>query len=378
MNWEILKISKGELIFGVPRSYLASQKSKMIIGSVLMTGGGLIFLSLLTVTLIIGTAFFIYGFLMFRSAYRRFNNSMNLLIIIDRKKKEIKFSIGRSSKVKVFSNIDNIFVLKQDKRSDPRRSRASKATETINSYLLRIKFNDGEYLTLIETIEKLEVPNLVHQSKMLKEFCRMEKGNVLDTFLKNYRSPHSVPSFRQIFNELNRRIIEDIYNGEIAKDRENYYRIKYRYNIKKVSFWAIFYITLGITFTILTLVYNPWSGVLFENLYFNLLLTIASLIIAGLCFNLVIIMFTKKITDIRFDFKLKKIHYPDTENNNIDVEFSQIQYGNVTNWRRNFVLELASTSFFIRKTVLESDMGHEFQKILEKEKLLKSFPDFDF
>ncbi|MHA1990351.1 MAG: hypothetical protein ACW981_06020 [Candidatus Hodarchaeales archaeon] len=378
MNWEILKISKTELIFGVPRSYLASQKSKMIIGSILMTAGGLIFLSLITVTLILGAAFFIYGFFMFRSGYRRFNNSMNLLIIINRKKKEIKFSIGRSSKVKVFSNIKDIFVLEQDKRSDPRRSKASKATKTINSYLLRIKFNDGEYLTLFEALDKLEVPNLVNQSKMLKEFCRMEKGNVLDTFIKNYRPPHSVPSFRQIFNVLIRRMVEDVYNGEITKDRENYYRIKYRFNFKKVSFWAIFYVTLGITFTILALVYNPWSGVLFENLYFNLLLTVASLIIAGLCFNLVILMFTKKITAIRFDFKLKKIHYPETENKIIDVEYSQIQYGKVTNGRRNFVLELASTSFFMRKTVLDSDIGNEFQKILEKEKLLISFPDFDF
>jgi hypothetical protein len=303
---------------------------------------------------------------------------MNLLIIINRKKKEIKFSIGRSSKAKVFSDINDIFVLQQDKRSDPRRSRASKAIKTINSYLLRIKFNDGEYLTLFETLEKLEVPNLVYQSKMLKEFCRMEKGNILDTFINNYQAPSSIPSFRQTFNVLIKRIVEDVYNGEITKDREKYYRIKYKLNSKKVSFWAIFYVTLGITFTILTLVYNPWSGVLFENLYFNLLLTITSLLIAGLCFNLVFLMFTKKITDIRFDFKLKKIHYPETESKNIDIEFSQIQYGKLTPWGRNFVLELASTSFFMRKTVMNSDIGHEFQKILEKENLLKYFPDFDF
>lgn len=378
MNWELLKISKAELIFGVPRSYLANQKSKMLIGSILMTVGVLVFLSLLVITMILGAAFFLYGFFMFRSAYRRFNNSMNLLIIINRKKKEIKFSLRRSSKVKVFSNIKDIVVLEQDKHLEPRRSRASKSIETINSYLLRIQYNDGEYLTLFEAFDKLEVPNLVYQSKMLKEFCRMEKGNVFDAFLKNYQPPYSVPSFRQIINVLIKRIVEDVYNGELTKDQENYYRIRYRFNFKKVSFWAIFYATLGITFTILTLVYNPWSGVLFENLYFNLLLTITSLIIAGLCFNLVIVMATKKIPDIRFDFKIKKIHYPETENKNIDVEFSQIQYGKVTNGRRNFLLELASNSFFMRKTILDSEIGHEFQKFLEKEKLLKSFPDFDF
>lgn len=378
MNWEILAISKEEITFGIPRSYLARQKSRMIIGSILMTIGGLIFLTLIDFIMIVGILFVIAGFLMFRNSYRRFTNSMILLLTMSRKKKLIKFLLGKSSKTKRFSEVEDVLVVEDNRNRMNQKNRPSKYLKDLKLYKLKINFVDGEFLTLFETLNKLEVPRLVHQAEILKDFFNMEKGKNLSQFIKNYKLPDDIPSVKKIIESLIQRIIDDVHTASVLKDNNHYFRINFRLDRKKVPFWTIFYLTLGITLAFLALNFNPWDGIPLVNFYTNILLAFTLIIMAGLSFNLVYIIYSRNIKDIRFDFKLKKIIYPEFNTGTHNINFFEIEYGKITIFNNLSIFEGATNSFFFRTSINTSESLRDFKKMLEKEKLLKSFAGFDF
>ena len=376
MNWEILALTKDEIHFGILREYLVSQKSRMIIGSLLMSIGGITTLTLSFLGLIIGFVIFLSGIILFRNGYRRFSNSLRLAISMTKKSKIIKVTIGPSSKSKRFSEIDKVLVMEEDTRLDPLRTRASKSLNMVKKYFLRVKFNDGEYLTLNETTNFLELPIFIFKAKILNEFFNLESGNTFINFVNDFQSPTLIPSYAQIIIHLIKRNSPNIYIGELKKESDYIFLLDNKFKVLEGIIWFIVILISFFTFFTIALLYNPWIGTLINNFNTSLLLTLGSIIMAFMSLLMIPIIIYKKPNPSVFDFKSKFIKYNDSDSHSIKLKFSDIDYGNLTVHKNESVLELATKSFYLRKPFATTPITEEFKNHVTEQKLFKSLKEF--
>ncbi|OLS21325.1 MAG: hypothetical protein HeimC3_36420 [Candidatus Heimdallarchaeota archaeon LC_3] len=376
MNWEILVLTKDEIHFGILREYLVSQKSRMIIGSLLMSIGGITTLTLTFLGLITGFVIFLSGIILFRNGYRRFSNSLSLAISFNNKSKKIKVNIGLSSKSKRFSDVERILVMEEEKRLDPLRTRASKSLNKIKKYFLRIKFIDGEYLTLNETTDILEVPSLVFKAKVLNEFFKIETGNNFKIFQNNFQIPTSIPSYTQIIGHLFKRNTPNIYSGVIRKQSENKYLLDHNFQVLKGSLWILGSISSFFVFILIAVFYNPWNGILINNYNTSLLLTLGSVIMAFTSLLIIPVIIYKKPKGTIFDFKSGFMKYKELDSNSTKLRFSDFEYGNLQIFSKFSLLELATNSFYLRKPLRTTPIIEEFKNLLIEHKIIKDLRGF--